>query len=419
VKISLGAAIKLKANGGCRMVERCDALIVPADDSPSDVAIKKAILFFDSVTLANPADLALVNHMEVEDKFPNGMSMFWATRNKFPRSSGYSDGMERMLSDTSALRSRGIVRLTPEGPLPTVDAGMNYLIWHSAIASANLLDAAAPDRYQHSKPPLGIESYIRGALISIGGFQSKYQMIETRPPARFSDVDEEWSMFAELRLGRALKYLRLSHALGLSPLAFDQPNQQILSASAEFGSMLRQHQYSVEEPVHKSIQLDFDILEPQDFQNALKEMSWNEVQKLRKYILPGMNNLRAYLKRSVQLQGKASSLDSDTYQKALVNLSNEFRVAKEKLAVDWEKLRIAAICKIGLGAAGGAYLANGTGLIGTIVGVPWIDTLTKMFGAGLVATSALSSELQALIPARRLVKQHPLYFTDKLPGNNR
>ncbi|NBF05306.1 hypothetical protein GV819_23740 [Pseudomonas sp. Fl5BN2] len=401
------------------MAESFDALIVPADNSPSDVAIKKAILFFDSVTLVNPVDRALVNNMEVIEKFPNGMSVGWANRNDFPRTPDYLDGMERILSDTSSLRSRGVVRLTPAGPLPTLDAGMNYLIWHSAITSASLIEAAAPDRYQQSKPPLGISGYMLGGVLSVKNFKSKYEMIETRPPARFSDVDDEWSIFATLRLGRALKFLRLSNALGLTPLAFDLPNQRILNASAEFGSLLTQHQSVEVEFSQGPMQLDFDILEPVEFQSVLKEMSWNEVQKLRKYILPGMNNLRAYLKRSIQLQGKASSLEPDTYQKALVNLNLEFRVAKEKLATEWEKLRIAAICKVGLGAVGGAYLANGTGLIATVVGVPWVDTLTKMFGAGLVATSTLSSELQALVPARRIVKQHPLYFTDKLPGETR
>ena len=48
------------------MSTRADALILPADTPVSEVEIKKALLFFDSVTLPNPADYALVNEGEKE-----------------------------------------------------------------------------------------------------------------------------------------------------------------------------------------------------------------------------------------------------------------------------------------------------------------------------------------------------------------
>ena len=399
------------------MVERFDALIVPADNCPDEVAVKKSILFFDSVTLANSTDSALVNDMEVVERFPNGMSLSWAHRNDFPRSPDYLDGMARIISDTAALRSRSIVRVSPVGPLPVLDAGMNYLLWHSAIASADLMEAATPDRHQHIKPPLGLRGYMEGAVMSINDYKSKYQMVETRPRANLSDADEEWTLFAGLRLGRALKFIRLSNALGLSPLAFDLPNQRILNASAEFGALLSRQQ-TVPQGA-SCMHLDLNILEPEELNKSLKDMSWNEVQKLRKHILPGMNNLRSHLRKSIELQGRSSSLEPEAYQKALISLNLEFQGAKEKLANEWDKLKIAAICKVLLGGAGGAYLANGTGLIATLVGVPWVDTLTKVFGAGLVASSTLSSELQALIPARRIVRQHPLYFSDRLPGKTK
>ena len=62
------------------MVERADALIIPADHFPSDVALKKSILFFDSVTLVGSFDAALVNELEVFEKFP-GMTVGWSARN--------------------------------------------------------------------------------------------------------------------------------------------------------------------------------------------------------------------------------------------------------------------------------------------------------------------------------------------------
>jgi hypothetical protein len=122
---------------GLAVTERCDALIIPADSPPSGATLKKAVLFFDSVTLANPADRALVNDREVVEHFDN-TTVSWSSRNDFPRSPDYLDVMGRLLADTSTLQSRGIVRLTSAEPLPTLDAAMNYTVWHSAITSVVL-----------------------------------------------------------------------------------------------------------------------------------------------------------------------------------------------------------------------------------------------------------------------------------------
>lgn len=396
------------------MTERCDALIIPADSPPSGATLKKAVLFFDSVTLANPADRALVNDREVVEHFDN-TTVSWSSRNDFPRSPDYLDVMGRLLADTSSLQSRGIVRLTSAEPLPTLDAAMNYTVWHSAITSQHLVEAAAPDRHGQVKPPLGIGGYMRGGAITVNGYRSKYEITETRPAATIPDADEFWTLFAHLRLGRALKFLRQSNALGLSPLALDVPNQQILAASSEFGTLPTHQPVMGQQPL-PPIQLDLEVLETEELLKALDEMSWNDVQKLRKHTLPGMNNLREHLRRSVKLQGKAHMLGIDDYQKELLKLHKDYQDAKEKAASEWEKLRIAAVGKLG-GTVGAGVLADASGLLGTVIATPWVDLLVKIFASGLVATSALTKELQSLIPARRIVKQHPLYFVERLPSS--
>lgn len=396
------------------MVERADALIIPADNFANDAALKKMVLFFDSVTLVNSSDSALVNEFEVREKF-EGMEVAWSARNPFPRSESFSDEMQRLLSETLSFQSRRIIRLTPATPMSSLDAGMNYSLWHSAIANKDLVTAAAPDRFTNPKPTLGISGYMRGGTISVGNARSKYEITETKPSVVLENVDEDWTLYAHLRLGRALKFLRQSHALGLSPIALDLPNQQILKASSEFDTLIVRNQSETPAVLHNQVNFDFDIFEPEEFNNHLNDMTWSDVQQLRRHVLPGMNGLRTYLRRSIRLKGLASTAGVEAYNKELVKLLSEYRVAKEKLTTDWEKLRVGTVTKIGAGVGAGVGLGAvgaSTGLIGTIVGAPWVDLLVTIFASGLIGAGHLTSELQNLIPARRVVKQHPLYFTD-------
>jgi len=394
------------------MSERSNVLILPGDSAPSSREMKKALLFFDSVTLANPKDQALVNEMEVEEVFPNGVHVAWSERNRFPRVPEYLDEFYELVGQTNSLQNRGLVRMTPNTPLPHLDSGLHYCVWHSAITDEGLVKAAAPDRYDHSIPPLPLEAtYMRGMIISVDSFKSKYEIQETRPPVEFSDVDEYWSRIAHQRLGRALKFLRISHAMGLSPLAFDRPNQEILSSSGNFADLIAAEGNSL--PVGRT-DFNLEVFETDELLDALDAMSWQEVVKLRKYILPGMNELRAYLNKSIKLKQKLTSVNRESYTNEVSKLIKDFEDDKEKLAAAWEKLRIASITRFG-GAVGAGALADASGLIAHMTGVPWADLLIKIFASGLVATSTLTSELQTLIPARRAIKQSPVYFIDKLP----
>ena len=81
----------------------------------------------------------------------------------------------------------------------------------------------------------------------------------------------------------------------------------------------------------------------------------------------------------------------------------------EQEAEAWESLRIGSILK-----AGGVV---GSGTIGTIA-IPSIVTLPNLLvglvSLGLVSVGALTTEIQRLIPARRKVREHPLFFLEKL-----
>ena len=392
------------------MTTRADALILPADTPLTSAELKKNLLFFDSVTLANPTDAALINDGDVVEQFPMG-KFTWAPRNNFPRSADYTDEIAYLLSETRDLQSRGLVRVSPLAPLPILDPGVSHSLWHSAITNKALVEAAAPDRHSQPKPPFGIAGYMRGGVIAQHGYRSKYEITESRPTVELSEVDEHWTLYAHLRLGRALKFLRLSHALSLVPLALDRPNQEILMATTRIEVASDEQTDMPQAPIRDPGQFDFEIFDTGELTKALDGMSWRDVTRLRREILPGMNALREHIEKAVRRMNVTDH--PNAYAEKFGAMQKEFLVAKEMVAIEWEKLRIASITKFG-GVVGLEALADMGGLVGTVVGVPWADLLVKVFASGLVATAGVSGELKTLIPAKRAVKHHPLYFTDKL-----
>ena len=85
----------------------------------------------------------------------------------------------------------------------------------------------------------------------------------------------------------------------------------------------------------------------------------------------------------------------------------------EKVAEEWERLRIASVLKVG-GVVGLSGAAEITGLAATVITNPWEAVLMKVLCGSLVASAAISTELKGLLPARNAVKQHPLYFTESI-----
>lgn len=395
------------------MSTRADALILPADTPVSEVEIKKALLFFDSVTLPNPADYALVNEGEICETFPTGHKVTWTARNNFPRTTEYQEKMLRLINDTQKIQKNGLIRITSSTPMNYLDPGINWALWHSAITNIELVEAAVPDRFISETPVL--DGIIGATISSLNGYQSKYDILELPPSAMLADANEYWSDCAHLRIGRFLKFVRYSHGLNLIPLATDEPNQNMLATASSTRDLLlvseNLNQNHVDLP---KLALQLDIINANALNDTLKNMTWHEVIRLRKEILPGMHLLRTDLNKAINAQRNISANSLEKYNEYLISLAKDYQEKREKLAEEWEKLRIGAICKFG-GAAAVTTAADVSGLVAITTGAPWVDLLIKIFSTGLIASSALSDQLSSLIPAQRAVKKHSMYFIDKLP----
>lgn len=58
-------------------IKKHQGLIMPGDSPPTVASLKRQLLFFDSIAIADPQDKALVNYGEISEQFPS-MHITWA-----------------------------------------------------------------------------------------------------------------------------------------------------------------------------------------------------------------------------------------------------------------------------------------------------------------------------------------------------
>lgn len=383
------------------------ALLLPADAPPAEVKLKRHLLFFDHIAIIDPQDRALINDGEVTETF-SGMTVTWAARANFPRIENYQDQMESLLQKTKPLQSRRLLSVLPVRT-PVIDQGIAWTLYGSAISDASLLAASVPDA-SISKPSIQIPNgVVYGMGISVTGHKSKYD-VSFSPVAHLpATIDPAWSSLGQLRIARAIKGLRRSFAESALPVALDDANQGILehlliADSANVGQMKAADALA-------QFSISLDVVDPVQLESALQDMSWPEVLKVRKEILPKIAELRKSLFESLTHLKIRSDLTFVEYQDALYALKKDFENKKQNLADEWEKLKIAATLKFcGTLGAGGLTLLKPAS--------SWIEQALHLGSVGLIGAATLSPELKSLIPAVKKVRTHPLFFTDKLKNIN-
>ncbi|MFA6970187.1 MAG: hypothetical protein WC208_02185 [Gallionella sp.] len=386
------------------MTIRLDALLLPSDAPPRHSNIKRNVLFFDSVSLIDPSDKSLINGRKITEQF-NQFHIWEADRATFPRTENYEDGYREIIAHTRQLQTRGIVRILNSRQSPNVDLGINWTLYNSAISNDELVRAAVPD-IGNDKPSISIPSCVLSGREIHGGNQRSKYALDCNSPFQIPHFDEAWSDLAHLRIGRAIKFLRLAYGKNISPLASDHINHHIVTALTQHSIPCATPSQSDESLANLSISLD--VMDPQSLENVLNDMSWDEVIRLRREILPRISNLRIFLMNRVNAiyQGKR---DLEIYRQEMLKTRLEFESMKESLAEEWGKLRIGATFKFG-GISG----ASATGLTLLPSFNTWQEVTTLIVSSGLIAASSLTDEIKSLIPAHRKVRTHPLYFLDSI-----
>lgn len=380
---------------------------MPGDAPPTVASLKRQLLFFDSIGIADPQDRALVNYGEISEQFPS-MHITWADYARYPVIDGYEEEYEYVLRDTKSLVNRGLLRILPPREKSVDDAGANFVLYNSAISVQGLVFEAIPDR-SNDKPLVSIPNgLISGGGISVSGHRSKYELTVNNP-SKLSGISAEWETLAYLRLGRALKYMRRADASGYFPVATDLVSHRLCSAlSSSSGYFDQVCSANCRDLATYSISLD--VVDVSELENALNDMSWADVLRVRREVLPKVAEFREYIFGNYNILS-AHDLTQSEVTKIVAKSRSEFERYQEELASAWEKIRIASVLK-GEGITGSGSV--GMSLVPSLTGT-WNEILVRVVGAGLAAAVAMTPEVQALIPAHRKLKNHPLFFSTMLP----
>jgi hypothetical protein len=412
------------------------ALILPADDPPSHAAVKRQLLFFDSVLLVDPqSDRAILNQGDLAPErglkvtMPDGVTRAadfgYGDAGTYPRSPSYVEAHRVLFAQTSQLQSKGKVRILKALPPSVVDPRFNWLSSVQASHDAALVRSALPD-YRAGTPAfyrLVGGWYQAPPLLSQTGEEPKqHKWIHSANHYEDPDLDIEWNQVGWVRIGRLLKTLRRATHESAVPIAIDPINRNIcleLVPAASRAPASDPYPRLTTGATDLAMQaIAMDLVDPFALDDALRDMAWDQVVRLRKEVLPHVSKLRQALLGDVASARLSLTAGVDEYRQALSVRKDEQRRQVDIVREAWRKLGF----KTAEVTAGVAVGAVGRELAVGLHALPvaWVPALVAFAGAflGKMLPGSFENASKA-ISAYRKMRASPLFFFDVLPGRAR
>jgi len=382
-----------------RRSQKIRALIMPGDAVLSITNLKKQLLFFDTVYLPDPSDRALVADREITDTYPDGMTIFQAERTPFTREEDYEEKFAELISGTDQLQRRGILKVLLPDDWRSIDPWLRVHLYEAAIADKRLVESAIPDISDDKriKIPDGV---ISGLDIVKSGWK-RIPQIRTDKPYKIHDVDEYWNTLAYLRIGRAVKYIRVAQIKNAAPVGVDDSVSQILLSLGQLSFR------ELPEPdLLAELSISLDVIDPQELEEMLKDLPWNDLVKIRREIIPHVANYRAEILNKAKQIYKSNIADFSQYREIVEADRAALILAQKNLRNAWQGLRIVA------GVKGLATTAV-TGAAGLIIPSDWTAILSTILTGVGVFGGMVASEIKSVLQARECVIKQPLFVIHK------
>jgi hypothetical protein len=383
------------------------ALLIPGDTPPTTTSLKRQLLFFDSLLVPTPEDDAIINKDDVSETFPNGQTLRWGAFCPYPKIFSYDDQFRMVRADAERATRTGKLQFIHLATRSPHEAAENWVAALAALKAKPLLRAALPD-YQPNTEPIHLRpaSAYGMVVVSATGFKSEYHWMTELDSAPAISMTEEWRRMAMGRLGRALKVVRRASADNSIPLAVDPTNQNICLA---LGAQAYGDLPSPQTLAGAAIALD--TVDPAALENALVSMSWEDVFRLRKEVLPAVAKLRELMVSSVKAAAHPQNADLSTYVQALGKLKDDYRKAQDDASGAWRKAGFRTVEVTASGVA--------TGLASLAPSADWTKMITG--AAMLIVAKALGGagdDFRTIMRSRKARKASPLFAFDRLnsPG---
>ena len=137
-------------------------------------------------------------------------------------------------------------------------------------------------------------------------------------------------------------------------------------------------------------------------------MSWDDVVRLRKEVLPHVAKLRKVLEDSIIAARKPQNTDLEVYSRALAEIKERHKRTENEVREAWHKLKFKTLDAGAAAAAGGlSIIAPPGGWAPALIGIA-AAFITKM-------AQGTAIDLHKIVVASRANKISPLLFFDVLP----
>jgi len=349
-------------------------------------------------------DANILNKGEINEVFPDGSGMQWGELAPYPRSPTYDDQFRLLRIRSQRAIRTGKLRFIQQFARTPEDAIKNWVAALSALQIEPVNRAALPDYEVGTPPPyIGPGPGFNMVIPSYTGFDSKYLWLKELNSRPAIDIDESWRRLALGRLGRVMKVVRRASAENAIPLATDPINQNICLAlgAQAFGDIPTPSKLA-------NAAISMDAVDPIALESAVESMTWDEVFRVRREILPSVARLRGLLISSVRAASKPDNTDFESYMNALQEIKDGYRSTQDEVREAWRK--------IGIGTGTAAATATVTsGLSALAVGASWANVVTAVAISTVAnAIGVAAPNVQNIMKAGKAQKASPLFAFDRI-----
>jgi len=372
---------------------------MPTDEVITQGKLKKQLLFFDEVILSDPSDRSVIADFEISDTYPDGMKIQQAARGAFTREEDYEAKFAELIVDANQLQRRGILRVLKPKDWRSIDPWLRVHLYETAIADERLVKSAIPDISENKsiKIPKGIMS---GLDVVRSGWE-RIPQIRTDKPFKIKGVDDYWNAMAHLRIGRAIKYIRIAQIKNAIPVATDDSTSDLLLSMGQLA-----FQELPEPDILASLSISLDVVDSQELENVLDGLPWEDIAKIRREILPHVANYRLAIIKKAKRLYKSNVLDFNRYRDLIDSDRTSFNEAQEQLKKAWQGIKI-------VGSLKGLAASAGTGAASLLIPSDWTGLLATILTGLAMSGGMIANEIKAVLQARECVINHPMFVLDR------
>lgn len=280
-----------------------DAIMLPREEPISPLAVKRAMLLYDSVWLPDPSETHLIPSDVIVDKYPH-LTVSMNEFGPYPRTTDYRDSMERLADQCRRLISRDIVRIVNTDEQSASSFRLIRHAYHWLAGDKELLESAVVGlRSSSALKQIVLEDGVYyGMSVVPKGYPDPYgpypkpQVLE----AGSSEEARRLTWIACLRVGLVVKYLLFAERHEAIPLALDGSQSAVIDhlyrRSLVPDSSLHDvlPSFGVTFPMEEGIgSFIFDEVVDAD---CLDQMTMRDVERIRSRAWGGLQGVRRRLR---------------------------------------------------------------------------------------------------------------------------